>query len=138
MPTVTFQNENLKVEVPEGATLRKAAQKAGVSVYGSVNKILNCRGFGLCGSDKITVTPDTSVSKPSFFEKLQFGAGSKTRLACQTKITGDVVVNTALAMEYGEEMRENLKFVALAGGFLLLTLGAVVFMVFEMVGKPLF
>ncbi|NUO83128.1 2Fe-2S iron-sulfur cluster binding domain-containing protein [candidate division KSB1 bacterium] len=138
MPTVTFQNENIKVEVPEGATLRKAANKAGVSVYGGPNKLLNCRGFGLCGSDKITVTPDTCVSKPSFFEKLQFGEGTKTRLACQAKITGDVIVNTALAMEYGEEMRENLKFVALAGVFGILTLGAVVFMVFEMVGKPLF
>lgn len=138
MPTVTFQNENLKVEVPEGTTLRKAAQKAGVSVYGGVNKVLNCRGFGLCGSDKVTITPDNCVSAHSFFEKLQFGAGSKTRLACQAKISGDVVVNTALAMEYGAEMQENLKFVALAGIFGLLTLGAVVFMVFEMVGKPLF
>ncbi len=138
MPTVTFQNENIKVEVPEGATLRKAAKKAGVSVYGGPNKLLNCRGFGLCGSDKISVTPDTCISKQSFFEKLQFGENSKTRLACQVKITGDVVVNTALAMEYGEEMGENLKFVALAGIFGILTLGAVIFMVFEMVGSPLF
>lgn len=138
MPTVTFQNENIKVDVAEGATLRKAAKKAGVSVYGGPNKLLNCRGFGLCGSDKITVTPDTCINHPSFFERLQFGEKTKTRLACQVRITGDVIVNTALAMEYGEEMRENLKFVALAGVFGILTLGAVLFMVFEMVGNPLF
>lgn len=138
MPTVTFQNENVKVEVPEGTSLRKAAQQAGVSVYGGPNKLLNCRGFGLCGSDKVTITPDAGVSKQSFFEKLQFGAGSKTRLACQSKITGDVTVNTALAMDYGVEMQDNLKFAALAGAFGILMLGAVVFMVFEMVGSPLF
>ena len=138
MPTVYFETENRKVEVPEGTTLRKAAKKAGVSVYGSVNKILNCRGFGLCGTDRILASPNECINKQTFFEKLAVGENAKVRLACQTKITGDVVVNTAPAMEYGVEMLDNVKFGLLAGVFGLLTLIAIVFMVFEMVGKPLF
>jgi ferredoxin len=138
MPTVYFEAENRKVEVPEGTTLRKAAMKAGVSVYGSVNKILNCRGFGLCGTDRVLASPQECINAQTFFEKLSVGENAKVRLACQTKISGDIVVNTAPAMEYGIEMLDNVKFGLLAGFFGLLTLIAVVFMVFEMVGKPLF
>jgi ferredoxin len=138
MPTVLFEAENRKVEVPAGTTIRKAAKQAGVSVYGSINKIINCRGFGLCGTDKILVSPAENISGVTFREKLQLGDKPKERLACQVKIDGDVVVNTVPAMEYGKEMLENVKFGAIAGVFGLLTLLAVVFMVFEMIGKPLF
>jgi len=138
MPTVFFEAENRKVEVPAGTTLRKAAQKAGVSVYGGVNKIVNCRGFGLCGTDKVIAKPAECVSSFSFFEKLQLGDKAKERLACQVKIQGDITVNTTPAMEYGQVMTENFKFLALAAPFGILTLGAIVYMVFEMIGKPLF
>jgi len=138
MPTVLFEAENRKVDVPAGTTLRKAAKKAGVSVYGGVNKLANCRGFGLCGTDKVTVAPAECVSGPSFFEKFQFGEKARERLACQVKIQGDVTVNTAPAMEYGRVMTENFKFLGLAVPFAILTLGAVIYMVFEMIGKPLF
>jgi ferredoxin len=116
--------------------LREAAKKAGVSVYGCVNKVLNCRGFGLCGTDRVLVSPNECLNKQTFFEKLSAGENVKVRLACQTKITGDVVVNTAPAMEFGVEMLDTFKFGLLAGVFGLLTLAAIVFMVFEMVGKP--
>ncbi len=138
MPTVHFEGENRKVEVPAGTTVRQAAKKAGVSVYGSVNRILNCRGFGLCGTDRVTVQPDECLNPPTFFERLQLGDAPKERLACQVKITGDVTVNTAPAMAYGLEMKENVKFGLIALIFGALTLGSVLVMVFEMVGKPLF
>ncbi|MCI0698063.1 2Fe-2S iron-sulfur cluster binding domain-containing protein [candidate division KSB1 bacterium] len=138
MPTVLFEAENRKVEVPAGTTLRKAAKKAGVSVYGGVNKIANCRGFGLCGTDRVAVAPADCANSMTFFEKLQLGDKAKERLACQVKIQGDVVINTAPAIEYGKVMTENFKFIALALPFGVLTLGAVIYMVFEMVGKPLF
>lgn len=138
MPTVFFEAENCKVEVAAGTTLRKAAQKAGISVYGGVNRIINCRGFGLCGTDKVTVKPAECVSGLTFFEKLQLGDKPKERLACQMKIQGDITVNTLPAMEYGQVMGDNVKFLALAAPFGILTLGAIVYMVFEMIGKPLF
>lgn len=138
MPTVYFETENRKVEVPEGTTLRKAAKQAGVSVYGSVNKLLNCRGFGLCGTDQIEVSPAECLNGPTWQEKLQFGDNATLRLACQVKITGDCKVNTAPAIAYGVQMLDTVKFGILAGVFGLLTLGTVIFMLFEMVGNPLF
>ncbi len=138
MPTVHFEAENRKVEVPAGTTVRQAAKKAGVSVYGSVNRFINCRGFGLCGTDRIAVQPGECLNPPTIFEKLQLGDQPKERLACQARINGDLTVNTAPAMAYGLEMKENVKFGAIALVFGALTLGTILFMVFEMVGKPLF
>jgi ferredoxin len=138
MPTVFFENENRKIDVPVGTSLRKAAQMAGVSVYGSVNKILNCRGFGLCGTDMVLIKPAENISGVTFKEKLQLGDSPKERLACQVTINGDITVNTAPAMEYGVEMSDNVKFIATAAIFILLFLGSVVYMGFELVGKPLF
>ena len=138
MPKVYFEAENRKVEVTGGTSLRKAAKKAGVHVHGSVNKFINCRGFGLCGTDRIEVSPNECINKLTIFEKLQLGDKSKQRLACQVKINGDITVKTAPAIEYGIEMADNVKFAALAGIFALLTLGTAIFMVFEMVNQPLF
>ncbi len=138
MPTVFFEDENRKVEVPVGTSLRKAAQIAGVSVYGSVNKALNCRGFGFCGTDMVQVKPSENISALTFKEKLQLGDKPKERLACQIKVNGDITVSTAPAMAYGQEMLDNVKFIATAAIFILLFLGSVVYMGFELVGKPLF
>jgi ferredoxin len=138
MPTVFFEDENRKVEVPVGTSLRKAAQMAGVSVYGSVNKVLNCRGFGFCGTDMVQVKPSENLSALTFKEKLQLGDNPKERLACQIKVNGDITVSTAPAMAYGQEMLDNVKFIATAAIFILLFLGSVVYMGFELVGKPLF
>jgi ferredoxin len=138
MPTVFFEAENRKVDVPAGTTLRKAAKKADVRIYGGVNKIINCRGFGLCGTDRVAVAPTECINGLTFFEKLQLGEKAKDRLACQVKIQGDITVNTAPAMQYGQVMTENIKFFAFAAPFAILTLFAVVYMVFEMIGKPLF
>jgi len=138
MPSVHFEAENRTVEVPEGATLRQAAKQANVSVHASVNKWINCRGLGLCGTDRVKLSPTDCISPPTFREKLQLGTNPKERLACQVKIRGDVTVDTAPAMEYGVVMLDNVKFVLLAGVFGLLTLATVVFMLFEMIGKPLF
>ena len=138
MPKVEFQEANVTVDAEAGQDLRKIAAKNKVSVYGGVNKLLNCRGFGLCGTDRILVDPKDCVSPPTWKEKLHFGDNPKMRLACQAKLVGDAKVSLQPALEYGEVMMENLKVGAVAlvflGGMLFFT----VFMLFELVGKPLF
>lgn len=138
MPKVEFQEANITVDADGRSDLRKIAGKNKVSIYGGVNKFINCRGFGLCGSDRIKVDPKDGVSPMTWKEKLHFDEKSGLRLACQAKIVGDVSVSVAPALEYGEEMKENLKFmgaVLFFGGF---TAFFVIFMLFELIGKPLF
>ena len=138
MPKIEFQEANVTVEGEEGEDLRKIAHKNKVPVYGGVNKYINCRGFGLCGSDRILVDPKDCVTPLTWKEKLHLGEKSKMRLACQAKLVADAKISIVPALEYGEEMKENLKFYAAVFFFGGLTVISVVFMLFELVGKPLF
>ena len=50
MAIVKFVNEKKEIQVPEGSNLRREALRAGVGLYPGINKVLNCHGFGNCGS----------------------------------------------------------------------------------------
>ena len=138
MPAIEFKEANVSTTAEEGMDIRKIAHKNKVSVYGGPNKLLNCRGFGLCGTDRIIVAPKDSVSPMTWKEKLHCDEKSGVRLACQTRLLADATISIAPALEYGEEMWENLKVgsaaVVFGGGMLFF----IVFMLFELVGKPLF
>ena len=71
MPTITFVNEKKEIQVPEGANLRDEALQAGVKVYGgfngfgaSLNKVLNCHGFGQCGTCRVLITKGMENTSP--------------------------------------------------------------------------
>src|SRR5438128_800846 len=56
IPKITVLNEQKKeIEVPAGTNLRIALRQADVQVYSSVDKYLNCRGLGLCGTCAVLV-----------------------------------------------------------------------------------
>ncbi len=107
MPTVNFVKEKKKIEVPEGANLRAEAMKAGVQVYPGIHQVLHCPGIGTCASCRVRIVKgaDKNVSKQSFREKARLVLGPLTffarlgneqelRLACQTKVLGDIDVET--------------------------------------------
>lgn len=106
MPTVTFTKEKKSVEVPDGANLRKVALKNGVQIYSGPHKVVNCRGFGQCGSCTVVVKSG-NVSRKGAWEKLRALLGpllslklmsneekGDVRLACRTKVHGDVEIET--------------------------------------------
>jgi ferredoxin len=106
MPSVKFVNEKKTIEVPEGSNLRKEALKAGIELYPGVHQILNCHGIRLCASCRVMIKKGTeNVSRPGLFEKfrmivgplLQFariGHEDELRLACATRVYGDIEVET--------------------------------------------
>jgi ferredoxin len=116
MPLVKFINENKEIEVPHGANLRKEAIKAGINVhqgvngYGAwVNKFVNCHGIGQCGTCRVRITKGMDNASPmGMLEKFRFynplpdpvpcmayiGNEDTMRLACQTKVMGDMEVET--------------------------------------------
>ena len=109
MPVINFVKEKKKIEVPEGANLREEAQKAGVQVYPGIHQffLFNCHGLGMCTSCRMKIVKgaDANVSKQGFWEKLwqilnpitffaRLGAEKETRSSCQTKVTGDIDVET--------------------------------------------
>ncbi len=80
MPIIKFVNEKKEIEVAEGTFLRTAAVRAGINLnqgvngYGcSVNKFVNCKGLGMCGTCRVLVTRGMENTNPmTTREKLKF------------------------------------------------------------------
>ncbi len=108
MPIIKFVNEKKEIQVPEGSNLRSEAMRAGVRLYPGINKVLNCHGFGHCGSCRVLISKGMeNVSRMGFMERLRLkfsmafiGSENTMRLACQTKVNGDVEVLTRPPMNW--------------------------------------
>lgn len=120
MPLVKFVKENKEIEVPAGAVLRTEAIKAGINLncgvngYGAtMNKYFNCKGMGLCGTCRVLINQGIeNTNKLTAREKLKFktpisvppdpipclayvGHEDTMRLACMTKVFGDIEVESS-------------------------------------------
>jgi ferredoxin len=111
MAIIKFVNEKKEIQVPEGTNLRAEAMRAGVGLYPGVNKVLNCHGFGHCGSCRVLITKGMENASPmGLFERLRLrmslayiGNEKAMRLACQTRVNGDIEVQTQPPLNlYGE------------------------------------
>jgi ferredoxin len=102
MPTITFANEKKEIQVPQGANLRQEALRAGVQLYPGIHKVANCHGFGTCGSCRVLVTKGMENTSPKgVLESARLavslaaiGNEQTMRLACQTRVNGDITVET--------------------------------------------
>ena len=98
MPTITYVRENVQVQVAEGDTVRYPALEHDVPVYCGIYKVGNCHGNGLCGTDRVAVSPSENTNPLTFMEKFWLRKDLKKnpnmRLACQTQVFGDVAVET--------------------------------------------
>jgi ferredoxin len=125
MPLVKFIKENKEIEVPEGANLRAEAVKAGINTHqglngfgASINKYVNCHGFGQCGTCRVKIVKGADHASPmGLVEKFRFynplpdpfpcmsyiGNEDTMRLACQTQVYGDMEVETGPQLDlFGE------------------------------------
>ena len=116
MPIVKFVKEKKEIEVPEGANLRTEAVKAGINLNqgvngwgASINKYVNCMGLGTCGTCRVLIVKGMDKTNPlTTREWLKFktpgpdpipamayiGNEEKMRLACCTKVYGDIEVES--------------------------------------------
>ena len=102
MPVVNFVKEKKEIQVPEGANLRREAIKAGVQLYPHVHRFVNCHGLAQCGSCRVLITKGTeNASQMGLLERLRLkismayiGNEGTMRLACQTRVMGDLTVET--------------------------------------------
>jgi ferredoxin len=133
MPVIKFVKEKKEIEVPVGANLRAEAMKAGINtncaISGisegidrfteNVSKVLNCHGFGMCGTCRVKITQGMeNTGGLTFRERLKFkylpvpdplpcmaylGNEDTMRLACMTRVQGDITVETKPEMNvFGE------------------------------------
>ncbi len=93
MPTVHVRDQ--AIDCPEGAILRDVLLEAGESPHNGGAAIANCRGLGTCGTCAVEI--EGPVSPPTDRERWRLGfpphdADSGLRLACQTRVEGDLEV----------------------------------------------
>ncbi|NOX54849.1 MAG: (2Fe-2S)-binding protein [Planctomycetes bacterium] len=106
MPVVKFIKEKVEVEVAPGENVRTAAQRAGIEVHVGIRRWLNCRGLGLCAGCRVLIRQGgENVSPQGLWERFnilrhpmacfhRIGYEKEFRLACLTKVFGDVDVET--------------------------------------------
>jgi ferredoxin len=115
MPKITFVNEKVELEVPEGTNLRAAARQAGVSVYKGLAKYLNCHGLGMCGTCRVLVKKGAENLSPKGVRErfnlalhpvtmlASIGHEDEMRLSCQVSVNGDCAVETTPGINWSGE-----------------------------------
>jgi len=90
MPLVTFLPSGLVFEVGRGGSLMRAVLRARLPLARS------CRGVGICGLCNLQIVAgEGGLSPPTSLEQAlaaREGLGDGERLACLTRVVGDVSV----------------------------------------------
>ncbi|AUC62235.1 ferredoxin [Cyanobacterium sp. HL-69] len=96
MPTIRFLKENKDVVAADGANLREKAMQNGVDIYRFRGKLINCGGYGQCGTCVVEIVEGMeNLSPKTEFENRKLKKKPDNyRLACQTIVNGEVSVNT--------------------------------------------
>jgi ferredoxin len=97
MANIRFVKENKEVIAADGANLREKAVQNQVDLYTFTGKMMNCGGYGQCGTCLVEVVEGMSNLSPRTeveLRKLKKKPESY-RLACQTLVlSGDVSIKT--------------------------------------------
>lgn len=93
MPQIQAQGKAINCD--REANLRKVLLENDIDLYNGKASTINCHGVGTCGTCCVAVEGD--VSEPQMREKIRMSLpphsqASGRRLACQTKVLGDVRV----------------------------------------------
>lgn len=93
MPKVQAQGKTIECQV--GANLRRVLLQSGIELYNGNANVINCRGIGTCGTCAVEV--EGEVTAVNWRDKTRrslppHSPTSNLRLACQTRVVGDVKV----------------------------------------------
>ncbi|MEC4984299.1 MAG: 2Fe-2S iron-sulfur cluster-binding protein [Oscillatoria sp. PMC 1068.18] len=96
MANIKFVKENQEIVAADGANLRQKALENGIDLYTLMGKMMNCGGYGQCGTCLVEVVEGMENLSPlSEAEKKKLKKRPDNyRLACQTSVNGPVSVNT--------------------------------------------
>ncbi|MFQ3679812.1 MAG: 2Fe-2S iron-sulfur cluster-binding protein [Pseudanabaenaceae cyanobacterium] len=96
MGIVRFSNEQKDIIAADGANLRLKAMENGIDIYKLYGKLMNCGGYGQCGTCIVEIVAgaeNLSPRTPAEISRLKRKPESY-RLACQVLVNGDVTVKT--------------------------------------------
>lgn len=96
MANIKFIKEARELIAADGANLRFKAIENGIDLYTFTGKMMNCGGYGQCGTCIIEVVEGMeNLSPPTEVEKRKLKKKPDNyRLACQTVVNGPVSIVT--------------------------------------------
>ena len=98
MALVFFERQGKTVKCNAGWNLRRLALENDIRIYSSLDRVINCRGNGLCGTCKVEVfaSEDWDLNPRTAMEekKLKKFNNPNLRLSCQVKVHGNIRVKT--------------------------------------------
>jgi ferredoxin len=96
MANIKFVKENIEAIAADGANLRIKAMENGIDLYTFRGKMMNCGGYGQCGTCIVDIvegienlSPRTEVENRKLKKK-----PNTYRLACQSLVNGTISVVT--------------------------------------------
>ena len=96
MPTIKFVKEDIEITAADGANLRQKAIDNRIDIYTFTGKMMNCGGYGQCGTCVVEISEGLSNLSPRTVvedRKLK-KRPDNCRLACQTLVNGPISVVT--------------------------------------------
>lgn len=96
MANINFVDEQKEVVAANGANLREKALENGVDLYTLRGKLMNCGGYGQCGTCIVEITSGSAnLSERTEVEERKLRKKPENyRLACQVLVNGPVSVRT--------------------------------------------
>jgi ferredoxin len=144
MAVVTFHNEHRSIEVDSGTNLRQLMRKVGVTPYSGLDILTNCRGHNFCGTCAVTIDGNKGASPRGQDEEATIRGNllvakvveKDARLACQTTVTGDMVVRTHPVMVTDKQQtRQRVTLLGISTFFALTFLAMFGILFFDMIKK---
>ncbi|GAB4243945.1 MAG: 2Fe-2S iron-sulfur cluster-binding protein [Stanieria sp.] len=96
MTSIKFVKEDKEIIAANGANLREKALQNGIDIYTLRGKLVNCGGYGQCGTCIVEIVEGMENLSPKtpFEERKLKRKPSSYRLACQTLVNGAISVKT--------------------------------------------
>jgi len=96
MSSIQFVNEDQAIDITEEDDLRSVALDHSIDIYKFKGKLMNCGGYGQCGTCIVEVVDGMeNLSPRTSVENVKLKKKSETyRLACQTLVLGNVSIKT--------------------------------------------
>jgi Na+-transporting NADH:ubiquinone oxidoreductase subunit NqrF len=102
--TVRTGDDETTLAVKRGTVLRDALLDAGIDVYGSVSRVANCGGRGLCGTCGVRFegVDGEDVPEPAHWHDRAAAAAGYPRLSCQVTVERPLTVRVPEKVMWGQ------------------------------------
>lgn len=100
--TVSTGEAETTLSVARGSNLRQVLLDNGFEVYGTVSRVANCGGRGLCGTCGVRLDGPDGPPEPTHWHDAVADRWGYPRLSCQVAVDGPLTVDLVEKVVWGQ------------------------------------